>query len=109
MRAIIDLDTAIYASCFNVETLDEAREKLEEKLDSILSHLSDFCEVSEVWICNGSRNNFRKAVNKSYKANRTSDKPKFFDELIKHVQENLNVQSRRGIETDGHRFRIYVM
>lgn len=100
MRAIIDLDSAIYASCFNVETLGEAKEKLEGKLDSILSHLSDFCEVSEVWICNGSRNNFRKALNKSYKANRKQELPQFLGELHDWVKTYFNSYWTDGYETD---------
>ena len=100
MRAIIDLDSAIYASCFNVETLGEAKEKLEEKLDSILSHLSDFCEVNEVWICNGSRGNFRKDINKSYKANRTQELPTFLGELHDWVKTTFKSYWTNGFETD---------
>ena len=100
MRAILDADSIIYASCFNVETFEEVKEKFTAYLDSILSDLSDFCDVDDIWICNGSRNNFRVALNSSYKANRTQDKPNFLPELHHWVKKEYKSYFADGYETD---------
>lgn len=100
MKAIVDLDSAIYGATFNVETFDEAKNKLDIALNSILEDLSEFCELSDVVLCSGSTNNFRKTVLSSYKGNRTKEKPTFLAELHKYAKEELNSVFTDGYETD---------
>lgn len=100
MRVIVDADSLVYASCFNVETLGEAKQKFSESLDSILSDLTDVCDVDDIRICNGSRNNFRVALNKSYKANRTQEKPTFLGDMHDWVKKTYNSYWTNGYETD---------
>lgn len=100
MKAIVDLDSAIYASCFNVETLNEAKDKLNTIIGSILDDLNETCELDDVVLCSGSTNNFRKTVLSSYKANRTQDKPNFLNDLHKYAKEELDSKFTDGYETD---------
>lgn len=82
------------------ETFEDAKNKFETYLDYLLSDLSDICEFDDVWICNGSTNNFRVALNKEYKANRSKEKPNFLSELHNYVKENFNSYHTSGYETD---------
>jgi len=100
MRLILDADSLIYSACFNVETLDEAKNKFDNYLGYVLKDLSDICEFDDIWICNGSINNFRVALNKQYKANRTQERPAFLSELHNHVKNEFNSYWVDGYETD---------
>lgn len=100
MRLILDADSLIYSSCFNVETLEEAQNKFETGLSYILSDLSDVCEFDDILVCNGSVNNFRKDLNKEYKANRTQKRPEFLSDLHKYVKKNFKSYWTDGYETD---------
>ena len=100
MRLIFDADSLIYSSCFNVETLEEAQNKFETGLSYILSDLSDVCEFDDILVCNGSVNNFRKDLNKEYKANRTQKRPEFLSDLHKYVKKNFKSYWTDGYETD---------
>ena len=59
MRLIIDADSIIFSSAITCDTLDEAKVKFQSHLDYLLRDLSDICEFDDIWICNGSTNNFR--------------------------------------------------
>ena len=100
MIAIFDIDSLIYEACYGAEELEEAVDRFFNRYNNVIYEVSNRFDIKGVIPVGFCKENYRKKVDLSYKANRTSDKPKFFDELIKHVQENLNVQSRRGIETD---------
>ena len=100
MRVIVDADSLVYASCFNVETLGEAKEKFSDSLDAILSDLTNVCDVDDIRICNGSKNNFRVALNKSYKANRTQERPTFLGDMHDWVKSTYNSYWTSGYETD---------
>lgn len=100
MRLIIDADSLIYSASVGSETLDDAKNKFETYLSYLLNDLSDVCEFDDIWICNGSRNNFRIALNKEYKANRSKEKPNFLSELHNYVKENFNSYHTSGYETD---------
>ena len=58
MKAIIDADSLIYASSCMNEDLDNGLDYFNEKLNTVLDVLSNVCDVSEVLMCNGSKNNF---------------------------------------------------
>lgn len=100
MILILDADSLIYSSCFNVETLDDAKDKFHNYLNSVLEDLSDVCEFDDVLICNGSTNNFRVALNSSYKANRKQKKPNYLKEMHQYVKEEFNSYWTDGYETD---------
>lgn len=100
MVAIVDADSLIYSSSYNVETLDEAINKFNTALESVLSDLSNYCEVTDVVICSGGDNKLRKAINKSYKANRSKDKPIFLSDLHDEVKLSYDSVFVDGYETD---------
>ena len=88
MIAIFDIDSLVYEACYGAEELEEAIDRFFNRYNNVIYEVSnrfDIKGVIPVGFC---------------KANRTSEKPKFFNELIDHIQENINVQNRRGIETD---------
>ena len=100
MIAIFDIDSLIYEACYGAEDLEEAGERFFNRYNNAIYEVSNRFDVKGVIPVGFCKENYRKKVDLSYKANRVSEKPKFFDELIQYVKDNLNVQSRRGIETD---------
>ena len=100
MIAIFDIDSLIYEACYGAEELEEAIDRFFNRYNNVIYEVSNRFDIKGVIPVGFCKENYRKKVDLSYKANRTSDKPKFFNELIDHIQENLNVQNRRGIETD---------
>jgi 5'-3' exonuclease len=98
MKAIVDADSLIYASCFK-ETIEECYDTFVKSLESIKEDLNEYCDIDEYLICNGSKNNFRIALNTQYKANR-GEKPKFLYELHELVKKNYNSYWGDGVETD---------
>ena len=100
MIAIFDIDSLVYEACYGAEELEEAVDRFFNRYNNVIYEVGNRFDIKGVIPVGFCKENYRKKVDLSYKANRVSDKPKFFDELIKEVQENLNVQSRRGIETD---------
>ena len=98
MKAIIDADSLIYASSFK-DTLEECYETFTKSLESVKDDLNEYCEVDEYLLCNGSKNNFRIALNSQYKANR-GEKPKFLYALHELVKKNHNSYWGDGVETD---------
>jgi len=100
MIAIFDIDSLIYEACYGAEELEEAIDRFFNRYNEVIYDVSYRFDIKGVIPVGFCKENYRKKVDLSYKANRTSDKPKFFNELIDHIQENLNVQNRRGIETD---------
>ncbi|NQW26185.1 MAG: hypothetical protein HQ473_07485 [Cryomorphaceae bacterium] len=100
MVGIFDIDSLIYEACYGSDDLEEAIEKFYSKYNDAVYAVKNRFKVTEVIPVGFCTNNYRKKVDLSYKANRTSDKPKFFEELIQFVKDNLNVQNRKGIETD---------
>lgn len=100
MKALIDADSLIYSSCYNVASLEEATDKFNKALESILVDLSEFCVVDDYVICSGGDNSLRKAINPSYKMNRTQEKPPYLSELHKEVKLSYNSVYKKGFETD---------
>ena len=100
MRLILDADSLIFASAVSSEDLDEAKNKFDTYLGYILKDLSDVCEFDDIFICNGSTNNFRTKLNKQYKANRKQERPSLLSPLHKWVKEEFNSYFTDGYETD---------
>ena len=100
MRLIIDADSIIFSSAITCDTLEEAKIKFQSHLDYLLRDLSDICEFDDIWICNGSTNNFRVKLNKEYKANRTQERPSILSPLHKWVKKEFNSYYTSGYETD---------
>lgn len=101
MIAIFDIDSLIYEACYGAEDFEDATESFWSRYNDAEYHLQmkyNNVEMIPVGFC---RNNYRKVVDSNYKMNRAGNpKPEHFDELVQHVKDNLDVQSRRGIETD---------
>jgi hypothetical protein len=100
MIAIFDIDSLIYEACYNADEFQEAADKFFNKYNDAIYNLNGMIKIDGVIPVGFCINNYRKKVDLAYKANRTSDKPKYFRELIDFVKEQLNVQTRSGIETD---------
>ena len=100
IKAIIDADSMIYSASLS-ETLEGAKSNLDRAINSALNGLeSEGCEVSSYVVCSGSKGNFRKAIYKDYKANRTQDTPEFLSELHRYCKTEWHSYFRFGVETD---------
>ncbi len=101
MKGIFDIDSLVYEACYGAEDFDEASESFWARYSDVEYHMDKRygeVDIIPVGFC---KNNYRKKVDPLYKANRTgTPKPEFFVELIEHIKDNLDVQSRFGIETD---------
>ena len=100
MIGIFDIDSLVYEATYNAEDLEEAQESFWGRYNDV-QYFMDYaygeCKIIPVGFC---INNFRKKVDLSYKAQRTSEKPEYFEELVQHIKDNIDVQMRSGIETD---------
>ena len=100
IKGIFDIDSLIYEACYNSEDLEEAQESFWGRYNDARYHLEQRygnVEMIPVGFC---RNNYRKKVDLSYKAQRSADKPDFFEELIQHVKDTTPVITRYLQETD---------
>ena len=100
MIGIFDIDSLVYEATYNAEDLEEAQESFWGRYNDVQYHMDKrygSCTIIPVGFCT---NNFRKKVDLSYKAQRTSEKPEYFEQLIQHIKDNLDVQMRSGMETD---------
>jgi len=100
MVGIFDIDSIVYASCYNSEDFEEVTDSFWSKYKDIVYNMEmryGNVKMINVGFCT---NNYRKKVDASYKGNRTQDKPEHLEELIEYVKENLDVEMRSGIETD---------
>ena len=100
--AIFDIDSLVYQACYSAEDLEEAIEGFFNRYDHALYCLGNHVKIEKVIPVGFCTNNYRKKVDLSYKAHRPSrdERPSFFDDLIDHIKDNMNVQIRSGIETD---------
>jgi hypothetical protein len=98
---VFDIDSLVYEATYNAEDFDEATESFWSRYNDVvyfMEHNYGNVEMINVGFCT---NNYRKKVDVSYKMNRAdSVKPKYLNELIQYVKDNLKVQIRSGIETD---------
>ena len=100
MIGIFDIDSLVYEACYSAEDLEEAEESFWGRYNDVQFHLDNRYGKSKIIPVGFCKNNYRKKVDLSYKAQRTSEKPEFFDDLVQHVKDNIDVQWRFGIETD---------
>tara|TARA_R100000951_G_scaffold42585_1_gene35773 strand:+ start:857 stop:1516 length:660 start_codon:yes stop_codon:yes gene_type:complete len=100
MIGIFDIDSLVYEATYNAEDLEEAQESFWGRYNDVQFHMDKrygSCKIIPVGFCT---NNFRKKVDLSYKAQRNSDKPEYFEDLVQHIKDNIDVQMRSGMETD---------
>jgi len=100
MILLFDIDSLLYSSCYNVDSAEEAMFKFDENYQKAVNDLEELWEVEEVIPFGLSRNNFRKYITKTYKANRKSEKPQFFNDLCKYVAAYYEPEIANGMETD---------
>ena len=100
VKAIIDADSMIYAASLS-ETLEDAKSNLDRAINSALNGLeSEGCDVVSYVICSGSKGNFRKAIHKDYKANRTQETPEHLSDLHLYCKKDWHSKFSYGVETD---------
>ena len=100
MIILFDIDSLLYSACYNVDSPEEAMFKFDEFFQKTINDLDEFYEIEEVITFGLSKNNFRKYITKKYKANRTSEKPRYFDVLCKYVEKYYEPEIANGMETD---------
>ena len=100
MIGIFDIDSLVYEATYNAEDLEEAQDSFWGRYNDVQYFMDKRyggCRIIPVGFC---INNYRKKVDLSYKAQRTSEKPEYFEELVQHIKDTIDVQMRSGIETD---------
>ncbi len=111
MILLVDADSLIFASCYRKrETMDDekyftdivdARNKFDEQYMAIVNHLEGIYNVDKVITFNGSKGNFRKILNTSYKANRKKQElPPLLHDMHAYVKQQYDSVYGFGIETD---------
>lgn len=101
MIVLFDADSLVYSSCCNVETIEEAIGKFDEVFMSIANRLEDNYDVKEYILFNNSRGNFRKVLDKNYKANRLNvELPPLLNEMHELVTVLYDSKKAYGMETD---------
>ena len=101
MVVLFDADSLVYSSCCNVETIEEAIGKFDEVFMSIANRLEDNYDVKEYIFFNNSRGNFRKVLDKNYKANRLNvELPPLLNEMHELVTVLYDSKKAYGMETD---------
>ena len=101
MIVLFDADSLVYSSCCNVETIEEAIGKFDEVFMSIANRLEDNYDVKEYIFFNNSSGNFRKVLDKNYKANRLNvELPPLLNEMHELVTVLYDSKKAYGMETD---------
>jgi 5'-3' exonuclease len=111
MVILFDADSLIFSSCYKKREkieddgfhhiLEDAIVKFDEVFMSIINHLEDIYEVTEVKTFSGSKGNFRKYISPKYKANRNYNAlPPLLNEMHDFVKESYNSIWGYGCETD---------
>ena len=100
MIGIFDIDSLVYEACYSANDLEEAEESFWGRYNDVQFHMDKRYGKSIIIPVGFCINNYRKKLDLKYKAQRTSPKPEFFEELTEHIKDNLEVQIRSGIETD---------
>ncbi len=83
IKAILDADSMIYACASTSDDLEEAKVKLDAKINDSLNNLQDLgYDIVSLVVCSGSKGNFRSFIDVNYKANRKKiERPPFLEEL----------------------------
>ena len=100
MIILFDIDSLLYSACYNVDSPEEAMFKFDEFYQKTVNDLEEFYEIEEVIPFGLSKNNFRKYITKTYKANRSKEKPQYFKILCKYVEKYYEPEIANGCETD---------
>jgi len=102
IKPILDADSMIFASAVTSSDLEEAKLKLDYKINESLNDLQDLgYEIVSFVVCSGSKGNFRKLITKEYKANRQKiEIPEFLDDLHEYCKSDWNSKWSYGVETD---------
>lgn len=100
MIGIFDIDSLVYEATYNAEDLEEAQESFWSRYNDVQYHMDNRYGESRIIPVGFCTNNYRKKVDLSYKAQRSSEKPEYFEELIQHIKDSIDVEMRSGIETD---------
>lgn len=100
MIGIFDIDSIVYEACYSTNDLEEAIESFWGRFNDAAFHIEKRYGTATIIPIGFCTNNYRKTLDPSYKANRTSPKPEFFNDLVTHIKEELQPISRKGIETD---------
>ena len=108
MILLVDADSLVFASCYSGKEdekyytdIEGARGKFDEQFMNIVNRLEDEFDIQKVLTFNGSRGNFRKKLNPTYKANRkNAELPPLLFEMHQYVKDQYNSIYGYGLETD---------
>jgi 5'-3' exonuclease len=111
MVVLFDADSLIFSSCYKKKespeddgfhhVLEDCIVKFDEVFMSIINHLEDVYEITEVKTFSGSKGNFRKYISPKYKANRNYNAlPPLLNDMHDFVKEEYNSIWGYGCETD---------
>jgi len=100
MIVLFDIDSLIYSSCYNVDSFEDCTWKFEEIYMSIINTIEETYEIDHINNYGISIGNYRKNINKQYKADRTAEPPKYLSELQNWVLQYYQVIQGLGVETD---------
>ena len=101
ITVLIDADSIIFASAINSDTILDAKDKMDYKINEILDYLSSKYTIDGFSVFSGSKGNFRKFVTDTYKANRRDmEIPEHLSGLHKHSKEYWDAKYTYGCETD---------
>jgi 5'-3' exonuclease len=111
MIVLFDADSLIFSSCYKKKenpeddgfhhVLEDCIVKFDEVFMSIINHLEDIYEITEVKTFSGSKGNFRKYISPKYKANRNYNAlPPLLNDMHDFVKEEYNSIWGYGCETD---------
>ncbi len=99
MRCLIDGDIVLYRAAFSAEkegTADDARRTADEIIAGIVG--STRADKTSTYLTGSG--NFRKQLYPEYKANRVQPKPKYYDEVRRHLIDNQSAIDICGMEAD---------
>jgi len=101
ITVLIDADSIIFASAVNSDTILDAKDKMDYKINEILDYLSSNYTIDGFSVFSGSKGNFRKFVTDTYKANRRDmEIPEHLSGLHKYSKEYWDAKYTYGCETD---------
>jgi len=111
MVVLFDADSLIFSSCYKKRetieddgfhhVLEDAIVKFDQVFMSIINHLEDVYDVTEVKTFSGSKGNFRKYISPKYKANRNYDAlPPLLNKMHDFVKDYYDSIWGYGCETD---------
>lgn len=97
---LFDMDSLMYQVCFTTEGIDEAKIRLQHRVNEILAAVRDKHNYDQIVFFQGNKGNFRYEIYPEYKANRTQEKPEHYNDLVAFCRERYSPESGVGIEVD---------